>query len=120
MTNTSELYELIGEAARLKTTGQWLEFCDEVSIPAAAVLDLAKFHEDPHLSEVGLVEVMNHPTEGDYRYVKDPVIYSETSTGLHRHAPRLGQHSIELLRELGYDEAKISKMVSEGIVTVSS
>ena len=120
VTNTSELYELIGEAARLKTTGQWLEFCDEVSIPAAAVLDLAKFHEDPHLSEVGLVEVMNHPTEGDYRYVKDPVIYSETSTGLHRHAPRLGQHSIELLRELGYDEAKISKMVSEGIVTVSS
>ncbi len=120
VTNTSELYELIGEAARLKTTDQWLEFCDGVSIPAAAVLDLAKFDEDPHLSEVGLVEIKNHPTEGDYRYVNDPVIYSETSTGLHRHAPRLGEHSIELLEELGYDEAKISKMVSEGIVTASS
>ncbi len=118
--NTSELYELIAEAASLKTTDQWLKFCDDVSIPAAAVLDLANFDTDPHLSEVELVQVINHPTEGNYRYVRDPVIYSESSTGLHRHAPRLGQHSIELLEELGYDEAKISTMVREGVITVTS
>ena len=118
--NTSELYELIGEAAQYKTTGEWLEFCDEVSIPAAAVLDLAKLDEDPHLSQVDLVQIIDHPTEGKYRYVRDPVRYSESSTGLHRHAPRLGEHSTELLAELGYDRETITEMVREGVVTSTS
>ncbi len=117
--NTSELYGLIAEAAQFKTTEQWLEFCDKVSIPAAAVLDLANLEEDPHLSQVDLVHITDHPTEGRYKYVRDPVRYSESSTGLHRHAPRLGEHSIELLLELGYDEEQISEMVSDGTVTAA-
>ena len=111
---------MIGEAAQYKTTGEWLEFCDEVSIPAAAVLDLAKLEEDPHLSQVDLVQIIDHPTEGKYRYVRDPVRYSESSTGLHRHAPRLGEHSTELLAELGYDRETITEMVREGVVTSTS
>jgi len=118
--NTSELYGLIGEAAQHKTTIEWLEFCDEVSIPAAAVLDLAKLDEDPHLSQVDLVQIIDHPTEGKYRYVRDPVKYSASSTGLHRHAPRLGEHSMELLTELGYNDQKIAEMVREGVVTSTS
>ena len=108
------------DAAQLKTTAVWLEFCDRVSIPAAAVLDLANLEDDPHLSQVDLVHVTDHPTEGKYRYVRDPVRYSESATGLHRHAPRLGEHSIELLLELGYNDDQISEMVSNGIVTSAS
>ena len=118
--NTAELYGLIADAAQLKTTAVWLEFCDRVSIPAAAVLDLANLEDDPHLSQVDLVHVTDHPTEGKYRYVRDPVRYSESATGLHRHAPRLGEHSIELLLELGYNDDQISEMVSNGIVTSAS
>ena len=120
VTNTAELYGLIADAAQLKTTAVWLEFCDRVSIPAAAVLDLANLEDDPHLSQVDLVHVTDHPTEGKYRYVRDPVRYSESATGLHRHAPRLGEHSIELLLELGYNDDQISEMVSNGIVTSAS
>ena len=118
--NTAELYGLIADAAQLKTTAVWLEFCDRVSIPAAAVLDLANLEDDPHLSQVDLVHLTDHPTEGKYRYVRDPVRYSESGTGLHRHAPRLGEHSIELLLELGYNDDQISEMVSNGIVTSAS
>ena len=118
--NTAELYGLIADAAQLKTTAVWLEFCDRVSIPAAAVLDLANLEDDPHLSQVDLVHVTDHPTEGKYRYVRDPVRYSESATGLHRHAPRLGEHSIELLLELGYNDDQISEMLTNGIVTSAS
>ena len=118
--HTSELYDLIAEVAQTKTTDVWIEFCDRVSIPAAKVMDLSEFADDPHLAEVKLVQIAHHPTEGDYRYVRDPVIYSESTTELRLHAPRLGQHSAELLRELGYDSETISALVTEGVVTVAS
>ena len=117
VTNTSTLYDLIADAAQRETTGTWIEFCDEVSIPAAAVLDLSAFDQDPHLSQVELVQVRQHPTEGDYRYIRDAVIYSQSSTELRLHAPRLGEHSVELLSELGYSEEAISNMVADGVVT---
>ena len=118
--HTSELYDLIAEVAQTRTTDIWIEFCDRVSIPAAKVMDLSEFLDDPHLAEVELVQIAHHPTEGDYRYVRDPVIYSESTTELRLHAPRLGQHSAELLRELGYDGETISALVTEGVVTVAS
>ena len=117
--NTSELYDLIAEAAQSETTGTWIEFCDECSIPAAPVIDLSTFSEDPHLSHVELVQVLEHPTEGEYRDVRDPVLYSENSTGLRRHAPRLGEHSVELLKELGYSDDAISALITEGVVTAT-
>ena len=117
--NTSDLYDLIAEAAQSETTGTWIEFCDECSIPAAPVIDLSTFSEDPHLSHVELVQVLEHPTEGEYRYVRDPVLYSENSTGLRRHAPRLGEHSVELLKELGYRDDAISALITEGVVTAT-
>jgi crotonobetainyl-CoA:carnitine CoA-transferase CaiB-like acyl-CoA transferase len=83
-------------------------------------MDLSEFATDPHLAEVELVQIAHHPTEGDYRYVRDPVIYSESTTELRRHAPRLGEHSAELLEELGYNDDKISALVVEGVVTVAS
>ncbi len=114
--HTTELYELIDNAARNFTTAAWLEFCDRVSIPAAAVLDLANLDDDRHLSEVELVQIVTHPSEGKYKYVRDPVIYSESSTELRLHAPRLGEHSAELLNELGYSEETISDLIADGVV----
>ena len=118
--HTTELYDLIAEAAATKSTEIWVEFCDKASIPAAKVMELSEFANDPHLAEVGLVQVADHPTEGGYNYVRDPVIYSDSPTGLRRHAPRLGEHSAELLNELGYGAEEISALVADGVVTIAS
>ncbi len=116
--NSDELYALIEELAATHTNAEWLEFCEQVSIPAAAVLDLAELDNDPHLAAVGLVQMKNHPSEGTYRYVHDAVSYSATPTGLHHHAPRLGEHSAELLAELGYSQAETTELVKAGVVAV--
>ncbi len=112
--NVDDAYRVIAEAAPGRTTAEWLEACEERSIPCSAVLDPAHIAEDPHLGAVGMVEVLDHPTEGAYRHVKDGPRFSRTPMGLHRHAPRLGEHTREVLAEAGWDQARIEALLSSG------
>ena len=113
-----DLYALFGELSVRRTTDEWIGYCDEHSIPAARVMDLADLDADPQLAAVGLVSISEHPTEGAYRYVADPVVYSATPTRLRRHAPLLGEHAVEILHELGYDAHEIDAMRDNGVIIV--
>ena len=115
-----DLYALIGQLSVRRTTDEWIGYCDEHSIPAARVMDLADLDADPQLAAVGLVSISEHPTEGAYRYVADPVVYSATPTRLRRHAPLLGEHAVEILGELGYDAGEIDAMRDEGVIVEPS
>jgi len=53
---------------------------------------------------------VEHPTEGGYRAVRDSVTYSESPTSLRRHAPQPGEHTGEILRSLGWDQARIDAL----------
>lgn len=113
-----ELYALFGELSVRRTTDEWIAYCDAHSIPAARVMDLADLDADPQLAAVGLVSISSHPTEGPYRYVADPVVYSATPTRLRRHAPLLGQHAVEILSELGYAGDEIDAMRDQGVIVI--
>ena len=118
--NVEELYAMIGELSVQRTTDEWITYCDSHSIPASRIMDLADLDADPQLSAVGLVSISEHPTEGAYRYVADPVVYSATPTRLRRHAPLLGQHAVEILSELGYDANRIDTLRDEGVIIAPS
>ena len=62
------------------------------------------------------MNLVKHPSEGMYKYVRDPVEYSESPTELRFHAPRLGEHTEELLAELGYDKKDIEELIANGAV----
>ncbi len=114
--NVEALYEIVGELAHTHTTAEWDEFCADNSIPAAPMHDLADIDADPHISAVGLITEVEHPTEGNYNYVRDPISYSASPTGMRRHAPRLGEHTRSILRELGYDAAEIDDLIERSVV----
>jgi crotonobetainyl-CoA:carnitine CoA-transferase CaiB-like acyl-CoA transferase len=111
-----DAYQIIIDAAPSRTTAEWLEACEAASIPCSAVLDPAHIDDDPHLHQVGMVEIVEHPTEGAYRSVRDGPRLARTPMRLHRHAPRLGQHSRDVLREVGYDQVTIDDLVDTGCV----
>ncbi|GAA1456999.1 CaiB/BaiF CoA transferase family protein [Williamsia maris] len=99
--NADDLYRLVAELTPARTSAQWQEFCDRVSIPAAPVLDLKAATETDYAVTGGLVVDAEHPTEGTYRLVADPIRYSVDPNPSMRHCPSIGEHTDEVLAEIG-------------------
>ncbi|PWW63204.1 CaiB/BaiF CoA transferase family protein [Actinokineospora spheciospongiae] len=112
----SDLYELIEQLAPERTTAQWARICADNSIPFSPVLDLDHAAEDPYFTGGGLLSVAEHPTEGAYRVVGNPLGFSGTPPTIRSHTPALGQHTTELLTELGYDAEAIADLVAKSVV----
>jgi len=109
--NIDPLYGLVHEFAFTKTSAEWMAFAQEHSIPCMPVNDLDKLDQDPHFQAVGLFEPAEHPSEGAYRVIKDPVSFaSDPSPTLRRHAPRVGEHTAEVLTELGWSPEAIANL----------
>ncbi len=110
--NVDSLYALLEEHAQRHTTAQWMAFCDGVSIPCMPVLRLDQLKDDPHVVAVGLMETAEHPTEGRYRQVRSPMRFSVTPYELRHHAPRVGEHTREVLLEAGLGEQEVAALVA--------
>lgn len=110
--HADELYGLLDEVVVQKSTADWLDFCIENSIPASEVADLAKMYDDEHLAAVGFFQEGEHPTEGPYRWVRDPIRFNGQNSPLRRPAPGLGENTAELLGELGWADDEIARMLA--------
>ena len=113
--NVAEYFRIRAEALKEKTTAEWLEIFDKRDVPAMPYHTLDSLMDDPHLKEVGLFETVAHPTEGNIVNMRLP---NKLSGGARRDfmpAPKIGQHSVEILAELGYGDDEIRKMVDGGV-----
>ncbi len=107
------LYGLMDDVVAEKTTAEWMEYCTEHSIPASEVVDLDGVWHDPHFEAVDLMREDLHPTEGAYRYVRDPIVFDGEPSPLRYHPPRLGADSAEVLEELGWSADRIERFVAD-------
>jgi len=82
------------------TTDEWMELLTEKGIPCARINDLADLKTDPHLTAVEFFQRRDHPDVGPYFAIKPPVHFSATPAEIRSDAPRLGQHTDEILAEL--------------------
>jgi len=113
-THVAEYFRIRNEKVKLKTTADWLEILDRCGVPAMPYNTLEDLLVDPHLQDVGLFEIKEHPTEGKIRNIRPPNEWSCGTRTDWRPAPKIGQQSVEILREAGCTEAEIEQMVATG------
>lgn len=114
--HTNEIYAEIAELFKTRTTAEWTRLLDDADIPVTPMHDLESIFKDPHLVATGFFEFEDHPTEGRLRRTREPSEWSATQPGANRHAPMLGEHTAEILAEIGYSAADIETMLAERAV----
>jgi crotonobetainyl-CoA:carnitine CoA-transferase CaiB-like acyl-CoA transferase len=114
-TNIDVVY---GELARIfetRTTAAWSELLTKADVPVMPMHDLESMLQDTHLVATGFFPVVEHPTEGQIHSMKVSATWSETPAETKRLAPRLSEHSEEILREAGFAEDEIAALIRDGV-----
>ena len=112
--NIDAVYAYLGHKMAERTTAEWLAGFEKYDIPAAPMNTLADVFSDPHLVATEYFGQVDHPTEGRLTSLKTPSEWSESKTEYRHHAPHLGEQTREILREAGYDDAKIDALIAAG------
>jgi formyl-CoA transferase len=105
-----ELYALLRQHAPQKTTAEWMALCTQLDIPATPIYTPDELPEHPHLKAVGLFQDAEHPTEGPIRQIRPTTRFSATPANIYRPAPKIGQHTDEVLREAGLSAEDIARL----------
>ena len=109
--NIDDTYQETAKTMATKTTGEWIEIFGDTSVPTIIMNTLESLKDDPHLKDVDFWQEVDHPTEGRIRMTRFPVNFSATPADVRRHAPRLGEHSVEILREAGLSGDDIKALI---------
>ena len=110
----ADLYRELAELLVTRTTAEWLALFERADVPAMPLNSPDALFADPHLQASGFFSVFDHPSEGSLRQMAYPSTWSDTQPGPTRHVPRLGEHSAEVLRELGYGADRIAALIESG------
>jgi len=97
-------------------TATWVERFEKAQIAAGPVYEFHEVFEDPQVKHLGLVVPMEQPGHGTVRALRFPTLLSGKPAPIRHPAPALGQHTAEVLRELGYSEEKITRLAETGAI----
>ena len=117
--NIDDTYSETGKILATKTTQEWLDIFAETKVPVIVVNSLEDLFHDPHLEAVDFWKSFDHPTEGQLKMPGFPSKFSKTPASIRKHAPKLGEHSKEILAEAGIDEETINKMLDSKATLIS-
>jgi crotonobetainyl-CoA:carnitine CoA-transferase CaiB-like acyl-CoA transferase len=101
---------------RTRTTAEWIERLVPKGVWAAAVNDYAATFADPAVQAADAVEEIRHPIAGPVKLLRFPLEFSSGRAGVRRLPPACGEHTDEILKQLGYDSAAIARLRDDGAV----
>jgi crotonobetainyl-CoA:carnitine CoA-transferase CaiB-like acyl-CoA transferase len=110
------LYNFLAETLVSRTTAAWLTFFTEADIPAMRLNTPDELIDDEHMAAIDFFKLTDHPSEGRIRVMGIPQTWSETQPDIRRLAPRLGEHTVELLSEYGFSQQDIQALMASDAV----
>jgi crotonobetainyl-CoA:carnitine CoA-transferase CaiB-like acyl-CoA transferase len=116
--NRAILIPLLAQVFATATVNEWVTRLSAQGVPCTSVNSIDKVVKDEQVAARDMIVEIEHPTAGTIRMAGLPVKLSATPGSVRRHAPLLGEHSAEVLHELGLSEERVRALVGKGIIGV--
>jgi crotonobetainyl-CoA:carnitine CoA-transferase CaiB-like acyl-CoA transferase len=120
MNNLPALADILAELFKTQTTEAWLGALRAAEIPAGPVLSVGAMHAHPQARAREMVVTVEHPVAGPVETLGFPARFSKTPAAVARPAPRLGEHTREILSEAGFSPAEIADLLATGAAVALS
>jgi len=117
--NHDEFKARVERALARETTARWVERFEAEQVAAGPIYEFDEVFEDPQVKHLGLVATVEQPGYGAARMLNFPVRASATPAAIRRPAPRLGEHTAEVLGELGLPKSEIDRLATAGVVALA-
>jgi formyl-CoA transferase len=114
--NREELNALIAERLRTKTTAEWVDALNQAGVPCGPVYRMDEVFADPQVEHLVMTEPVQHPALGRLEILRNAVRMTDGPVTVRAPSPDAGQHTNEVLAELGYPEAQISRLRAGGVI----
>ena len=114
--NRAELIPLLNQITATRTTTEWIAQLEARAVPCGPINGLAEVFADPQVQARGLAVKMPHPEAGEVPLVASPIRLSKTPVEYRRAPPLVGEHTDEILADLGVDATGIAGLRERGVV----
>lgn len=116
LVHRDDLIPLLEQRFRQEPATVWLQRLEQAGIPCGPIQPVEEALADQHVLARGMVVELDHPVAGVVRSLGNPIKLSETPIAYRRPAPLLGQHTDEILAEVGYASDELARLRHEGVI----
>ena len=117
--NEAGLLEVVTPAVHQRSASELESLLMQTGVPCSLVNDYKEVFDNPHIKARNVLQEINHPIMGKTPAVRNPVLFDANGPTIRRPAPLLGEHSAEILRELGHSDAQIAEFAKAGVVMLA-
>ena len=114
--NRKALNAELDRALVKRPSAEWIEILNTAGVPSGPIYNVKQVFEDPQIRHLGMAQTVRHPERGEMKVQGLPATLSRTPGAIRRPAPTHGQHTDEILRELGYSAEEITGLKRDGAV----
>lgn len=114
--NREELVSILQEIFKTNTREHWVDLLEKKGVPASPVYEIDEVFEDPYIKAENVVYKLKHPRLNEIPLISEPVLVNGVKYSSERHPPLLGEHTVEILKEIGYTDAEIQELRKSGVI----
>jgi crotonobetainyl-CoA:carnitine CoA-transferase CaiB-like acyl-CoA transferase len=114
--NRDQLNAAIAEVTRRLPSAHWIDALNQAGVPCGPINTIDQVFDDPQIRHLGMAQPVRSHERGDTELVGQPVSLSRTPSRIRTPPPLMGEHTEEILADLGYDDARIAELRGAGVI----